>query len=118
LDLGRDVAMKVLLERHTGTRAIVRRFVEEARIGGRLQHPGVVPVYEFGLRTDRRPFFTMKLVRGRTLADLLEERAEPPRILAVFSQVCQTVAYAHARGVVHRDLKPEARAFLQGKGDD
>ena len=89
---------------------LVRRFVEEAQIGGQLQHPGIVPVYELGSFADRRPFFTMKLVKGHTLAELLKERASPaedrPRFLAIFAQVCQTMAYAHARGVIHRDLKP------------
>jgi tetratricopeptide (TPR) repeat protein len=75
-----------------------------------LQHPGVVPVYELGQFPDRRPYFTMKLVKGRTLAQLLAERTDRaqdrPRFLKVFEQVCQALAYAHARGVIHRDLKP------------
>src|SRR5262249_10499278 len=86
------------------------RFVEEAQIGGQLQHPGIVPVYDVGSFADRRPFFSMKLVRGHTLAVLLRGRPHPsdglPRFLGIFEQVCQTVAYAHARGVIHRDLKP------------
>src|SRR5262249_14748500 len=86
------------------------RFVEEARIAGRLQHPGVVPVYALGEAGPGRPYFTMKLVQGQTLADLLRERAGPaqelPRFLKIFEQVCQTLAYAHAQGVIHRDLKP------------
>ena len=110
VDLGRDLAVKVLLEAHRDDPELVRRFVEEAQIGGQLQHPGVVPVYELGTFADRRPFFTMKLVKGRTLAALLGERTDPaddrPRFLAIFEQVCQTMAYAHARGVIHRDLKP------------
>ena len=109
-DLGRDLAVKVLLEQHRDNPDLVRRFVEEAQIGGQLQHPGIVPVYELGTFPDRRPFFMMKLVKGRTLAALLEARRDPaddrPRMLGVFEQVCQTVAYAHARGVIHRDLKP------------
>jgi tetratricopeptide (TPR) repeat protein len=109
-DLGRDLAVKVLLEQHLGKPDLARRFVEEAQIGGQLQHPGIVPVYELGTFADRRPYFTMKLVKGRTLASLLSERTDPradlPRSLGIFAQVAQTVAYAHARCVIHRDLKP------------
>jgi serine/threonine-protein kinase len=109
-DLGRDLALKVLLERHRDNPDLIRRFVEEAQIGGQLQHPGIVPVYELGTFPDRRPFFAMKLVKGRTLAVLLKERVDPrhdlPRFLGVFAQVAQTLAYAHARGVIHRDAKP------------
>jgi serine/threonine-protein kinase len=75
-----------------------------------LQHPGVVPVYELGRFDDGRPFFTMKLVKGVTLARLLKERSSPAqdraRYLKVFEQVCQAVAFAHSRRVIHRDLKP------------
>src|SRR5262245_34334685 len=109
VDLGRDLAVKVLLEKHANRPEVVRRFLEEAQIGGQLQHPGVVPVYDVG-RFGDRPFFTMKLVKGKTLAALLAERAAPaqerPRFLAIALQVSQAVAYAHAKGVIHRDLKP------------
>ncbi len=108
--LGRELAVKVLLEKHRNNAELVERFVEEAQIAGQLQHPGVVPVYELGRFDDNRPFFTMKLVKGQTLDTLLNKRANPrdnlPRFLTIFEQICQTVAYAHARGVVHRDLKP------------
>ncbi len=110
VDLGRDVAIKVLRERHLDASDIVERFVEEAQIGGQLQHPGIVPVYELGLDEGGRPFFAMKLVKGETLASLLTARKDPSddqrRILAIFGAVCRTVAYAHSRGIVHRDLKP------------
>ena len=110
VDLGRDVALKVLRPGHVDKPELLQRFVEEAQIGGQLQHPGIVPVYELGLGRDRRPFFAMKLVKGRTLAALLAERKEPAadrrKFLAIFERVCQTLAYAHTRGVVHRDLKP------------
>src|SRR5262249_10529912 len=105
-----ELAVKVLLRSHKDQPDLVRRFVEEAQIGGQLQHPGVVPIYELGALADRRPFFTMKLVQGRTLAELLWARSSPgddlPRLLSIFESVCQTMAYAHARGVIHRDLKP------------
>jgi hypothetical protein len=109
-DLGRDVAIKVLLPGHADDPALVRRFIEEAQIGGQLQHPGILPIHELGLDADLRPYFSMRLVKGRNLAALLEERPvlshDLGRFLVVFEQVCQTVAYAHARGVIHRDLKP------------
>jgi serine/threonine-protein kinase len=110
LDLGRDIAVKVLLEGHADKTEFARRFVEEARIAGQLQHPGIAPVYQLGVFSDGRPYFTMKLVKGQTLAVMLAARpgpaAEWPRFLGIFAQVCQTLAYAHARGVIHRDLKP------------
>jgi len=109
-DLGRDVAMKVLRPEHVSRPEIVERFIEEAQIGGQLQHPGIVPVYEIGLQAGERPYFAMKLVKGQTLAELLAQRKSPDeerrRFLGCFEQVCQTIAYAHARRVVHRDLKP------------
>ena len=109
VDLGRDLAVKVLLEKHANRPEVARRFVEEAQIGGQLQHPGVVPVYDIG-RFGERPYFTMKLVKGQTLASLLSARADPsqdrPRLLGIALKVCDTLAYAHAKGVIHRDLKP------------
>jgi serine/threonine-protein kinase len=108
--LGRDLAIKVLLDRHRDRPDLERRFLAEARVGARLQHPGVVPVYELGRAGDHRPFFTMKLVQGQTLAALLATRPSPAddlaRFLSVFEQVCQALAYAHSLGVLHRDLKP------------
>ena len=107
-DLGRDVALKVLRDDLARHPEVTRRFVEEARISGRLQHPGIVPVYEIGVMRDRRPYFAMKLVEGRTLAARLRESTAEERhaLLRVFEAVCQTMAYAHARRIVHRDLKP------------
>jgi serine/threonine-protein kinase len=109
-DIGRDVAVKVLLDCHADQPELLQRFVEEAQIAGQLQHPGIVPIYEVGQFPDGRPFFSMKLVKGQTLSTLLAQRKEPsedlPRFLAVFQQICWTLAYAHARGVINRDLKP------------
>src|SRR5262245_34337985 len=115
-DFDRDLAVKVLRPELHGHAAMVERFLEEARVCGRLQHPGVPPVHELGRLPDGRPYFTMKLVQGRTLAELLRERssgadasgspAERAPFLKVFEQICQTVAYAHSQGILHRDLKP------------
>src|SRR6516225_4615743 len=109
VDLGRDLAVKVLLEKYVERPEVARRFIEEAQIGGQLQHPGVVPVYDIG-RFGDRPFFTMKLVEGQTLAAILGHREQPtddqPRLLNIALQVAQALAYAHAKGVIHRDLKP------------
>lgn len=109
VDLGRDVAMKVLHGKYRDHPELLQRFVEEAQIGGQLQHPGIVPVYDLGLE-EGHPYFTMKLIKGETLAARLAEGSpggkDLHRTLAAFVQVCQTLAYAHARGVIHRDLKP------------
>ena len=109
-DLGRDLAIKVLLDAHKDKPEVIQRFIEEAQIGGQLQHPGIAPVYELGQFADRRPFFSMKLVKGESLSKLLADRDEPAadrgKFLGIFEQVCQTMAYAHSRGVIHRDLKP------------
>jgi serine/threonine-protein kinase len=109
-ELRRDLAVKVLRDEYRNDAKVQRRFVEEAQISGQLQHPGVVPIHELGRFPDGQPYFTMKLVKGRTLAALLNEHPDPgqdlSRFLTIFQQVCQTVAYAHSKGVIHRDLKP------------
>src|SRR5262245_40624421 len=108
--LCRDVAVKALLAAPGERPDLEQRFLNEARVGARLQHPGLVPVYELGSCADGRPYLVMKLVQGRRLADLLAERSSPadglPHLLGVFEQVCQAVGYAHSRGVIHRDLTP------------
>ncbi len=119
-DLGRDVAMKVLNKDLADRPEVVQRFVEEAQIGGQLQHPGIVPVYELGLMADDRPYFTMKLIKGRTLAATLVRRDsvedDRAQFLSIFESVCQTMAYAHSKGVIHRDLKP-ANIMVGAFGD-
>ncbi len=108
--LGREVAIKVLQECYPAGSVIARRFIDEARISGQLQHPGIPPVHDLGSFPDGRPFLAMKLIKGRTLDSMLRDRGDPAadrgRFLAVFEAICQAVAYAHARRVIHRDLKP------------
>lgn len=110
IDLGRDLAIKVLHDCHKDKPEIIQRFVEEARISGQLQHPGISPIYELGQFADNRPFFAMKLVQGETLAQLIAGRKSSVegrgKFIGIFEQICQTMAYAHSRGVIHRDLKP------------
>jgi serine/threonine protein kinase len=119
--LGRDLALKVLRPEFQGVRPVEERFEQEARITGSLQHPGIVPVYNLGRLPDGRLYFTMKIVRGRTLAEMLNVgpassrpteaeaaswKPAPQELLAIFEKVCQTLAYAHSKRVIHRDLKP------------
>jgi serine/threonine-protein kinase len=117
--LGRDVALKELLPERATRPALRSRFLMEARVTGQLEHPGVVPIYELGKRPeDGQPFYTMRFVRGRTLSLAIEtyhrRRVEGVRgplelreLLTAFVGVCNTVGYAHSRGVLHRDLKPQ-----------
>jgi tetratricopeptide (TPR) repeat protein len=115
--LGREVAVKVLADRFGPASAAARRFAEEARIAGQLQHPGIPPVHDLGTLPDGRPFLAMKLIKGRTLGALLKDRGPgSPNFVAVFEQVCQAVGYAHAHQVIHRDLKP-ANVMVGGHGE-
>jgi tetratricopeptide (TPR) repeat protein len=108
--LGREVAIKVLQDKHGPDSGLARRFTDEARITAQLQHPAIPPVHDLGTLPDGRPFLAMKLIKGRTLEELLAARpdvtSERGRFLGAYEQVCQAVAYAHAHGVIHRDLKP------------
>src|SRR5262245_8834332 len=110
LEFQRTLAVKVMKSEACGNPNAVRRFLIEARITGQLAHPFIVPVHAKGQLPDGRPYFTMKLVEGQTLAALLEDRPEPAfrqmEMIRIFAQVCQAVAYAHSLGVIHRDLKP------------
>src|SRR5262249_32504799 len=110
LAINRDVAVKFLQSRFSPESAVGRRFVEEARITGQLQHPGIPPVHQVGTLPDGRPFLVMKLIKGEPPAELLEKRGDPGaergHYLAIFEQTAQAVGYAHAHFVIHRDSKP------------
>ena len=116
---GRDVALKELRPERTALATHRTRFLQEARITGQLEHPGIVPVYELALRPDdQQPFYTMRFIRGRTLSEAArgwhQARVHTQAgmvdlvpLLNAFVTVCNTIAYAHSRGVIHRDLKGE-----------
>ena len=117
LNCRRKVAMKVLSEEHRNSADQMLRFIVEAQICAQLEHPSIVPVYELSVDASGSVFYTMKLVRGVTLVDILieikknnkEYIEEYPliRLLNIFLRVCDAIAFAHSKNVVHRDLKPE-----------
>lgn len=111
--LHRRLAMKVLeFDPRTADPTTLRRFIDEARLSGQLDHPGIVPVHQFGRDTKGRLYFTMRHIEGRTLRDVFtsHRQGDPmwslARVVRVLQQACETVAYAHSRRLVHRDLKP------------
>jgi serine/threonine protein kinase/Flp pilus assembly protein TadD len=114
--LGRRVAVKILLQAANDSATNRRRFMEEARITGCLEHPGIAPVYSLGRGPDGAEYFSMKLVAGRNLNEIIDawhrrdadigRQYSLPRLVAIFERVVETVAYAHAQNVLHRDLKP------------
>lgn len=117
-DLNRDVAMKVLLRDDTGRFPHLRRFIEEAQITGQLEHPNVLPVHDLGVNGGGDLFFTMQYVKGhQTLRDVIDRLREGDELAhetftferraQIVQQVCHALHYAHRRGVVHRDLKPD-----------
>jgi tetratricopeptide (TPR) repeat protein/tRNA A-37 threonylcarbamoyl transferase component Bud32 len=115
--LGRTVALKEMHPHLLAHDELKRRFLVEAQVTSQLQHPGIVPVYEMADNGDgTTPFYTMRFVEGRTLSEAARQHAEKRRrgqssplelraLLSAFVAVCNTLAYAHARGVIHRDLK-------------
>ncbi len=106
LELGREVALKVISDPAPDGRAL-DRIQQEARILARLEHPGIVPVHDVGTLPDGRRYYAMKRVQGRRLDSHLEYFSPAlPERLRIFEKICEAVAFAHAHGVIHRDLKP------------
>lgn len=116
-NLGRMVVMKTIHPHLANNESMRARFLREARVTSQLQHPNTVPVYEIGHDTEGRLYFTMKKVEGETIRDILERQIAGDslaiqtynldRMLGLMIQVCNALSYAHAHGVVHRDVKPE-----------
>lgn len=117
LNLGRNVAMKVILGENEPPREQLLRFVREAQVMGQLDHPNIVPIYELAVNDANQLFYTMKYVKGVTLDFVLKRirRGDPEyiekyplaQLLTTFQKICDAVAFAHSRGIIHRDLKPE-----------
>ncbi len=135
-ELNREVALKQILDRHADDPISRARFLLEAEVTGGLEHPGIVPVYSMGTYADGRPYYTMRFIRGESLKEAIdrfhatkeqpaspstpaakgqgEGTAAPPgnrslelrKLLRRFTDVCNAIEYAHARGVLHRDIKP------------
>jgi serine/threonine-protein kinase len=117
-ELGREVALKEIRPDKAAEPDLRSRFVLEAEINGGLEHPGIVPVYSLGTYDDGRPFYAMRFVEGDSLKEAIEDyHQEHPRpdpsavefrkLLGRFVDVCEAIAFAHSKGVLHRDLKPQ-----------
>jgi eukaryotic-like serine/threonine-protein kinase len=120
-ELNREVALKQIQVQHADDPASRARFLVEAEVTGRLEHPGIVPVYGLGTNDQGRPFYAMRFVRGQSLKEAIDRyhQGRPPRgadpaddtlalrqLLSRFVDVCHAIAYSHSRGIIHRDLKP------------
>jgi eukaryotic-like serine/threonine-protein kinase len=129
-ELDRQVALKEIQPRYAYDHAVTTRFMLEARVTGKLEHPGIVPVYGLNQHADGRPYYAMRFITGQSLQDAAKsfhaadkaERDPRERALALrqllkrFVDVCNTIAFAHNRGILHRDLKP-ANVMLGAFGE-
>ena len=115
-ELMRTLVAKTLIDGNEADEYVLKKFIEEAQITAQLEHPNIIPVHEFGRYASGEVFFTMKLIEGRTLKDVLSklrkkdiETAElfgRTRLMNIFRSVCMAIGFAHSRGVIHRDIKP------------
>lgn len=116
IDIRRDIAIKLINEEDNEQQEWIERFMEEAQVQGQLEHPNIPPVYEMGMEQNSRVYFSMQKVEGDSLREILDGiRKEDPsyteeytltRLLQIFHKICDGLAFAHSRGVIHRDLKP------------
>ncbi len=116
-DTARDLAMALLAENPDNEATVESRFIQEARITANLEHPNIVPIHDIGIDKNGKPYFTMKLIEGETLAHILTKvgKNEPEyaekynlrHLLSIFLKVCDAIGFAHSKGIIHLDLKPE-----------
>ncbi len=116
-DTTRNVAMAIIPDASDRPQSDINRFVQEARITARLEHPNIVPVHDIGVDTNGAPYFTMKLLRGRTLSAILRKLREDDyktlkefdltRLLRIYVKILNGVVFAHSKKVIHLDLKPD-----------
>lgn len=113
----RSVALKMMFDDDNKENALVRRFIEEAQITSQLDHPSIVPIYEFSRTPNGQPFYVMKMIKGETLENIINELKDGNpdyikkypllRLVDIFIKVCDAIAFAASKNVVHRDLKPD-----------
>jgi|GEM_PF-869274 len=125
-EIGREVALKVLLRGNEASDSMIRRFWTEVQATGQLEHPSIIPIHDVGRMPSGEPFYVMKKLTGRTLAEIIGqlemgdsqavEEFTRPRLLTIFQQIANAVAFAHDHGVIHRDIKP-ANIMVGGYGE-
>ncbi|MCF6175953.1 MAG: serine/threonine protein kinase [Victivallaceae bacterium] len=116
MDTARSVAMAVILDSDDRPAEDIQRFLNEARITAMLEHPNIVPVHEIGVDKSGSPYFTMKLLRGKTLAKLIKDlkagnlnrkNFDLQRILRIYVKICNAIAFCHSKNIIHLDIKPD-----------
>ena len=116
-DTGREIAMAIMPDFRERPKADLERFVREAKLTAKLEHPNIVPVHDIGIDASGSPYFTMKYLHGQSLAAMLRKLAKGDpetvshyglaRMLQIFIRICNAIEFAHSQGICHLDLKPE-----------
>ncbi|OGV57673.1 MAG: hypothetical protein A2283_03035 [Lentisphaerae bacterium RIFOXYA12_FULL_48_11] len=117
INLRRNVAMKILLDPQSASNTRIERFIEEAQITGQLEHPSIVPLHDLAVDEHGNLFYTMKLIKGATLQEILQKIVDGneqtikkyplSHFLTIFQKICNAIAFAHSKRVIHRDVNPE-----------